>query len=130
MLYHLSYNKRLKYLTPRIPRQAVKPEDTVTPRICFSDDITKALSAGICAGVGKQIYVYTYEGDPQIYKPKIKEVFDVKYTNERWIKERIKVRLIGVIKPTKYNGKVRYKNYRLSSFMSYQYDWEWVEKYV
>jgi len=129
MLYHLSYNKRLKYLTPRIPRQAVKPEDTITPRICFSDDITKALGAGICSGLNRRICVYTYEGNPQIYKPKVKEVFDVKYTNEIWVKERIKVKLVGTIKITKRYEPTEHRSYVLRHFNIYHYDWEWVEKY-
>jgi hypothetical protein len=78
---------------------------------------------------GNEYYVYTLDGDYTIYHPTQKEVPDVKITGEVWIKEPVKIKMIGKIKVIGDSGKdgLKYKyNNGNSTAELYEWDYKWV----
>ena len=100
-LYHLSKDKNLGELIPRIPKSEYEEQET--PRVCFSNSVQGAL-IGINEDkdiTGEEFYVYTIETD-NYYQPTEDEVADVNITDEVWILEPItptlhsKIRVDGI----------------------------------
>lgn len=133
--YHLSYipryrrkQKLLTHLTPKVPNKAVY-ENTVTKRICCAPSIGNCLTA-LQASKDEVYEVYELDLTDKfnIYKPSIKDVFDVKDTNERWIMSKCPVKYCGLIKVSKetecHSAKCYIKPY---SYNVHKYKYEWIE---
>ena len=113
MLYHLSTNKNLNILTPRIPECAISTyENTSMKRVCFSDYIGGCLSA--LQGIPTKYYVYVPYNfqNENIYYPTENDVRDAKYTREIWYLNEINVKCIGAIKRFNYDYNKKYDTNR------------------
>lgn len=112
-LYHLSEYEGIKELHPSIPSNFLTKngyEENKTPRVCFTNSIDKCLTALSENCENKKYYIYTPDGDYDIYTPSISEVPDRNITGEVWIKESVKVKCIGKILCTgSYGGPLKYK---------------------
>lgn len=86
-LYHISEEKNLKILTPRIPDNYFTEngyEDNTTKRVCLSTSISGAL-AGLGMNLeGKVLTVYKPEDKIITKKPNKKQVPDIEITDEVW----------------------------------------------
>lgn len=102
LLYHLSKDNRdSKTLEPRIPKSHfidIGYEDGVTPRVCFAQSIEGALKALGDRVLNTELFVHVADGNYDFYKPTKKQVPDCKITGEVWVKEKVKLKLIGKIK--------------------------------
>lgn len=101
-LYHLS-EREVGHMVPRIPKS--DHEDQKTPRICFAKSIQGCL-IGINENkdiTDKVFHVYSLVTD-NYYEPTIKEVADVKVTDEVWIKFECSPKYEYDIKVTEKNG--------------------------
>lgn len=132
-LYFISESKGLKKLNPRVPNNYLTKngyEDNKTARVCFSTDIGKCLTALSMNCAGHEYYVYSPAHQYTVKSPTIKQVPDVKITDEKWITETVDIVCIGKIKCTKDKGTegMPYK-YGLNTAELYEWDWEWIEKY-
>ena len=111
-LIHLSKeNHNGEWFKPRVPDSVYKSfgftseddEDDTTRRICFSGSITGAFYAINFDGKCEKLYVHVPENIENIvkrgklYKPSEEQVFDVNYTDEYWIKCKVKMKCIGYI---------------------------------
>lgn len=110
-LIHLSEeNHDGEWFKPRVPQSlvinALNPEDNEdenTRRVCFSGSITGAFYAISFDGKWQKLYVHVPENIEDIvrrgklYKPSEEQVFDVNYTDEYWIKCKVKMKCIGYI---------------------------------
>lgn len=134
-LYFISENRNLKKLNPRIPSNFLTKngyEDAKTKRICFSTDIGKCLTALSMNCTGKEYYVYipNPSKDYKIINPTIKQVPDVKITDEKWIIEPVDLICIGRIRCTGDAGSVGMKyKYGNNTAELYEWNFEWIEKY-
>ena len=89
-------------LKPRVPKNYLTEsgyEDNTTPRICFSDDPGKNLTALSQNVEGKIFYVYEPDETARqnLYKPNSKAVPDQEITNEMWITEPTTIHKVGRI---------------------------------
>lgn len=89
-------------LKPRVPKNYLTEsgyEDNTTPRICFSDDPGKNLTALSQNVKGKIFYVYEPDETARqnLYKPNSKAVPDQKITNEMWVTEPTTIHKVGSI---------------------------------
>ena len=129
MLYHLSTNKNLNILTPRIPECAISTyENTSMKRVCFSDYIGGCLSA--LQGIPTKYYVYVPYNfqNENIYYPTENDVRDAKYTHEIWYLNEINVKCIGAIKSFNYDYNKKYDTNR-GKITVFHYPYKWIEKY-
>ena len=81
MYYHVSlkYLGKSKILKPRIPRNRMSHEDSITPRVCFSNSI-KLCRKAIDISNYEIVYVYKVEKLPGIVKPALNvKKFNKKY---------------------------------------------------
>lgn len=128
MLYHLSTQKGLTKLTPKIPECAVPMfENTNIKRVCFSDFIGGCLSA--LQDLPRKYYVYTPCSDIIVYKPSVDEVRDAKYTHEFWSLQPVKIKCIGIIQSENYI-KTEQHNTGRGRTTFFHYPYHWVEKYI
>lgn len=132
-LYFISESKDLKKLNPRIPNNYLTKngyEDGKTARVCFSTDIGKCLTALSMNCAGHVYYVYSPAYQYNVKTPTVKQVPDVKITDEKWIIETVELVCIGKIKCTKDKGTdgIPYK-YGSNTAELYEWDWKWLEKY-
>ena len=131
MYYHISENKKLKYLTPRIPETALSQfEDIKKERICACDNIDGCLSAIMpCSSKKKKYYVYRLITNEKPYKPKIYELGDVKETGEVWFFNKCEVELVKIICNVKEVSVKKCKNYKHRSFHLHVYSYDdYIEK--
>lgn len=127
MLYHLSEQKGLTVLNPKIPECALPMyENTTIKRVCFSDFIGGCLSA--LQGIPTTYYVYVPKHNIKVHKPSVKEVRDAKYTHEYWSLKDVEVKCIGVIKSDWYTSLKMY-NTKKGSVAFFNVPFKWVEKY-
>lgn len=89
-------------LKPRVPKNYLTEsgyEDNTTPRICFSDDPGKNLTALSQNVEGKTFYVYEPDETARqnLYKPNSKAVPDQEITNEMWVTEPTTIHKVGRI---------------------------------
>lgn len=128
-LIHLSsINHNGEWFKPRVPFSIVKSyykrednEDDKTKRVCFSSSITGAFYAKSFDGYPEKLYVHIPENIEDIvrrgklYRPSEEQVFDVDYTDEYWVKCKVKMKCIGYIRISyrpkfcDYRPKVRFK---------------------
>ena len=129
MLYHLSTNKNLSILTPRIPECAISIyENTRIKRVCFSDSIDGCLSA--LQNIPTKYYVYVPYNlqNEDIYYPTENDVRDAKHTHEIWYLNEINVKCIGAIKSFNYDYNKKYDTNR-GEITVFHYPYKWIEKY-
>ena len=111
-LIHLSEeNHNGEWFKPRVPDSIYQSfgfnskdnEDDITRRVCFSGSITGAFYAINFDGKREKLYVHIPENIDDVvkrgklYKPTIEQVFDVNYTDEYWVKCKVKMKCIGYI---------------------------------
>lgn len=109
-LYHLSEkNHDGKIFRPIVPDALMcddygrLTEDNKTKRVCFSTSISGAFYAINFSGKYQELYVHIAEDLDEIkrkgklYKPTSKQVSDVEYTDEYWVKCSVKMKCIGKI---------------------------------
>ena len=132
-LYFISEKQDLKKLEPRIPNNFFTKngyEDSKTPRVCFSTDIDKCLSALSMNCTNHEYYVYSPAKDYKVITPTQKQVPDVKITDEKWITEPVELICIGKILCTGDDGKdgmpFKYGN---NTAELYGWKWKWIEKH-
>ena len=132
-LYFISEKQDLKKLEPRIPNNFFTKngyEDSKTPRVCFSTDIGKCLSALSMNCANHEYYVYSPAKDYKVITPTQKQVPDVKITDEKWITEPVELICIGKILCTGDDGKdgmpFKYGN---NTAELYGWKWKWIEKH-
>lgn len=124
MYLHLSKDNNLNRLTPKIPESACPHhEDVNTKRVCLSNTIEGCASA--LEDWDVEYYVYACVDDIAIYKPKIKQVIDAKFTGEVWSTMEVNVIKIGKIKVYKNDSTIRYKTYKGNVCIKH-YPYEWV----
>lgn len=130
MLFHLSSDKALTKLTPRVPECAIPiHEDISIKRICFSNSIDGCLSA-LEQGPYKY-YVYIIDDiidEHDMHYPTVDEVRDAKYTHEVWILKEVKVKCIGKIKCSNYDSSRQHNSGR-GRVTIFHYPYKWIEKY-
>lgn len=131
-LYFISEKQDLKKLEPRIPNNFFTKngyEDSKTPRVCFSTDIGKCLSALSMNCANHEYYVYSPAKDYKVITPTQKQVPDVKITDEKWIIEPVELICIGKILCIGDDGKdgmpFKYGN---NTAELYGWKWKWIEK--
>lgn len=126
--YHVSNNKKLTHLTPKIPENAVEGfEELETKRVCVAESVENCLRA-IMPADNEKLYVYQVISNKKPYKPFIYQVTDCKETGEFWFLEDVKVRLVGKIKIITEISKKEVKNYKKrSGFWVRDYSYEWLE---
>lgn len=126
-LYHLSEDKNLTELTPRVPRFAVEGhEDVSTPRVCFAKTISGCLSA--LQDSPRRYYVYVPEGDVDFLVPTTKQVRDSIATGEVWVLRPVKVNCIGIIQSSEYERTEYYSIGDDGDYVTrFCYPWRWVE---
>ena len=103
-LYFLSEtNMDQKILEPRIPDNFLTAngyEDSTTPRVCFCTSIDNCLTAMSMRLTDKEFYIHHPVGKHNIYSPSLEEVPNVKITDEKWIKEPVKLICVGKVRVT------------------------------
>ena len=133
-LIHLSEeNHNGEWFKPRVPYSIAwngfgdeDNEDDTIRRVCFSSSITGAFYAISFNGDREKLYVHVPENIDDIArrgklcKPTEYQVFDVDYTDEYWIKCKVKMKCIGYITigytPSIYTNRPSCK-------------FKWIEKY-
>lgn len=126
MLYHLSEdNHHNEVFFPRIPHSVMDEadmEDQKTKRICFSTTLSGAYRAiQFRYDDVLELYVHVpYNQDVKYYRPTEKQVYDCKFTNEIWVKRKVKMKCIGKIKAY---YKKDYFHWRPKVYI------KWIEKY-
>ena len=109
-LFHLSpQNHNGEWFRPRVPDSIVSyfnsedNEDDTVRRVCFSGSISGAFFAISFDGYPKKLNVHVPENIDDIVKrrklckPTKEQVFDVNYTDEYWIKCKVKMKCIGYV---------------------------------
>lgn len=81
-----------KILYPRVPKNRIKCEDSITPRICVSQSINGCLTAIEPHSVGEVLYVHECESD-DVIQPTLDQVPDRCFTGETWITAPTKMTL-------------------------------------
>ena len=136
-LYHLSSsNLNGKILKPRVPINSLTKynlEDNTTLRVSFTPDIDSCLMALSQNIEGKEFYVHIPDHSVIYYDVNPISVPDSKLTNEKWVKNNVKLKCIGKIrvldaidKPYKFNYPNRPD---INPSYLYKWDWKWIERY-
>ena len=134
-LYFISEKPlKTKTLEPRIPSNFLTKhgyEDTAQPRVCFSNNVGKCLTALSSNVSGKNFYVYKPDDVKKykVFKPNEKAVPDSKITNELWVTEPVNLITVGKIKCTGDDGSegMKYK-YGNNTAELYNWNYEWIKK--
>lgn len=131
-LFHLSRrNDDQMILKPKVPDNFLTRngyEDTKTPRVCFSDDIGKCLTALSQDVTGETFNVYTPDDERyEVYKPSVEAVPDSEITGELWITKPVRVIKIGSIRVIGDDGGdgIPYK-YGDNTAHLYKWNYEWI----
>lgn len=106
--YHVTVDKDLKALIPRVPRSIAKHENMSIARSCVSTSIVGcfiALPEGRVRS-GEVIYIYEVKttDKTRIIKPNTKLVYDTDYTGECWILDDVPVQFVSAVVITKVVG--------------------------
>lgn len=119
-------------LKPRVPKNYLTEsgyEDNETPRICFTDDPGKCLTALSQNVSGKTFHVYEPDDSAKqnLYKPNSKAVPDQKITNEMWVTEPTTIHKVGTIFCIGDDGKdgmrYTYGNGKSAELYGWKYVW-------
>lgn len=131
MLFHLSIDKNLTCLSVRVPACCLSDrEDTITKRVCFSDNIKGCLSALQQSDPFFYVYTPINLDEKYLYKPNSKQVPDCERTNETWYLKDVEVEFVGIIKISGIDSFNRYTNSngRETTFFNYNYKWGCIVK--
>ena len=128
MLYHLSIeNHDGEVFTPRVPSSVMTLnfeacEDETHKRVCFSTSISGAYRAiQFDCREWMELYVHVpYNKKIKYYRPTEDEVYDAKFTNEVWVRRKVKMKCIGKIKAIYYDSWERWRPH---------VKFKWIEKY-
>lgn len=130
-LYFIS-DKNIEMVSPRVPDNFFTRngyEDSETKRICFCTSIDKCLMALSQNILNKEFNVYQPDdiNKYKIFKPSIDQVPDSCITGELWIKENVKLTLIGRIRVIDDDGKdgirFKYANDKYAELYGWKYEW-------
>lgn len=126
------HNMGGKTLNPRVPKNYFTDngyEDSTTERVSFAPSVNNALM-GLSQNVtGKSFFVHEPEGKPDIYKPNTKAVPDANITGELWVKEPVKLKVVGEILATNDSGKPgKVFTYGDKSAELYEFNYEWTTR--
>ena len=119
-------------LKPRVPKNYLTEsgyEDNKTPRICFTDDPGKGLTALSQNVSGKTFHVYEPDDSAKqnLYKPNSKAVPDQEITNEMWVTEPTTIHKVGTILCVGDDGKdgmrYTYGNGKSAELYGWKYVW-------
>lgn len=133
-IYHLSpSNLNNTFLHPRTPDNFFTKngfEDARTKRVCFSTEIDGCLLGMSMNLTGKILYVHQPVSDVRIIRPTVKQVPDSKITKEVWVKDKVKIKCIGIIQVIKDKGTdgIPFK-YGNNVAELYEWDWKWIKKF-
>ena len=121
-----------KTLIPRVPKNYFTKngyEDPITERVSFAPSVDKALM-GLSQNVtGKKFFVHEPVDAHDIYKPNTKAVPDSDITGELWIKDPVRLKVVGEITATGDSGKPgKSFNYGSSTAELYEFNYEWISK--
>ena len=129
-LYHISEdNHNRKIFKPRIPASTLEGENRTIARICFSTSMSGAFRA-IGFWDGGWSYPYYVHVPENINKLVLKNnviipcedlVPDQKITNEYWVRDKIKLKCIGLV-------SFKYDVYKFNRNRS-KVKIKWIEKY-
>lgn len=114
-LFHVSPNKNIKELTPRVTNKPLDDENLRIPRVSAAPDIDSCFRAvGFQDRVkNKPVKYYVYKlqltDKHRIVKPSTKLVPDQNETNEYWVLDSVKVECLGYISITFDKDKNRYR---------------------
>ena len=104
------------WFTPRVPGTAAPGEDEKIKRVCFSNSITGAYRAIKDCCWYHVLYVHVPCDIDEIvrrgklFKPTSEQVYDVRETGEYWVKCKVRLKCIGVIKAwIDSNGNARFR---------------------
>lgn len=134
-LYHLSVdNHNNRIFKPRIPHSAADDcgENITIARICFSSSMSgayRAIEFDECKGWSYPLYVHVPEiisnavENKNVIVPHKDLVFDVHFTNEHWVREKVKLKCIG-----KAQFKYTKRSY-LDDNLRTKIRIKWIEKY-
>jgi hypothetical protein len=130
-LYHISEdNHDRKMFKPRIPASTLEEENRTIARICFSTSMSgafRALGFWDCSGWSYPYYVHVPENinklviNNKVIIPSEDLVPDQKTTNEYWVRDKIKLKCIGLVR-FKYDERKSYRNRSKIHI-------KWIEKY-
>ena len=141
-LFHLSIeNHDGEWFKPRVPYSIVysgeHKEDDKVKRVCFSSSISGAFFGINFDGYYQKLYVHVPENIENIVKrrklckPTDEQVFDVDYTDEYWIKCKVKLKCVGCIsigyRPNWHSYKPKVKFKYLKRFQNGKYNKKSVE---
>lgn len=97
VFYHVSSDRDLKTLVPRVPESTMFGENIAITRSCVSTDVGKCLNAipSNRFAKGSMLYVYrvNLRKGTRYYKPSTVEVPDQKATNEYWLLDDVTLSL-------------------------------------
>lgn len=133
-LFHLSEkNQNNKIFKPRIPKSIlIEGENETIARICFSSSMSgafRAISFNYDNFWSEPLYVHIPETiekaieNKNVIIPSTDLVLDSKFTNEYWVREKVKMKCIGKAQ-FKYYGNFLY-TYQYRSTIKIK----WIEKY-
>lgn len=114
-LFHVSPNKNIKELTPRVTNKPLDDENLRIPRVSAAPDIDSCFRAvGFQDKIkNKPVKYYVYKlqltDKHRIVKPSTKLVPDQNETNEYWVLDPVKVECLGYISITFDKDKNRYR---------------------
>lgn len=116
-------------LHPRVPNNFLTRngyEDSDTPRICFTDDVGKCLTALSQNVKGKKFNVYEPDDISryEVYKPNTKAVPDSEITGELWITKPVSLKKVGQITVTDDDGQEG-KRYKYGNKYAELYGWKY-----
>ena len=113
-LYHLSVdNHDGEIFKPRIPSNTMDNENRTKKRICFSTSLSgayRALSNDCLETLFVHIPIFKENCKKRVYKPSTKEVPDVKATREKWVRQDVRMKCVGVVKISHNMHKFKFKN--------------------
>ena len=130
-MYHVSpQNLDNQTLTPRIPNNFLVKngyENSETPRVSFTPDVGKSLMALSQNIKEKQFYVYEPANQEKydVFKPNIIAVPDSSLTNELWIREPVKLRLVGKVTVGEALDKPLSYQFGENTAEIYQWNYSW-----
>lgn len=129
-------NMNAKTLSPRVPSNYFtknRYEDGVTPRVCFAPSVDQCIMALSLKATNHKYYVHSPDKsiEHDVYKPNDKAVPDSKITDELWIKEPVKLKLVGeiLVIGDKGNDGLPFK-YGDKTAELYEWDYKWTKEHT
>ena len=135
-LYHLSdLNHDGKTFRPRLPHSKCDDpeyEDQKTRRVCFASSMSGSYRAINEFGYTEKLYVHVPTNldeiieNGKLVKPSENEVYDVYDTGEYWVRQKVKLKCIGL---AEFNCNINTNMCDLSKPYINRVRIKWIEKY-